>query len=458
MKVILVYMDTLRADHLGCYGYRFDTSPDVDRFADEGVLFESAYPTDVPTQPSFTSALSGQRGIRTGVVSHSPTEDLADRVPWLPHIVSAGGIETAAVSTLYLMKKYFARGYNTYMNPVAGDRSKTQQITGEEINSYATQWLKANYNKDFFLFVHYWDPHCLYLPPRKYRRMFYKGNPTDRKNKSREVCRRQIVWVFGERHVEVLRKGITDLKYVVAQYDGEIRYVNDCFARLVGALQELGIYDETLVILTSDHGESMGEHQLYFDHFDVYEPTARVPLILRWPKRLPAGKRVKALVQNIDMAPTILQVFGIKAPSEFQGRSLLPLATGKTTKGYQAVYCNQGLWRARRMMRNRRWKLIKTIDKSFWESPPVELYDLQNDPGEKRNLAKKRADITRRMELEMAQWLEAQLGRDTDPLRRIAELGLPTYAWVRRAAQRRGEAWRYEEWRAKVDAPQKGEV
>ena len=144
MKVLFVVIDTLRADHLGRYGYHRNTSPRLDDLAKEGVLFERAYATDVPTQPSYTAMFTGQRGIRSGVVSHSPTEDIPDSTPYLPHILAMAGYETAAVSTLFFMKKYFARGFHTYMNPVAHDRQRIQQVTAEEINSYALPWLKAN--------------------------------------------------------------------------------------------------------------------------------------------------------------------------------------------------------------------------------------------------------------------------------------------------------------------------
>lgn len=120
MKVILLVIDTLRADHLGCYGYNRETSPCIDSIAEEGVLFEYAYPTDVPTQPSFTSMFTGLRGIETGIVSHSQTEQLSEEIPCFPEILSSNGIVTAAVSTLYMMRRWFARGFRYYMNPVEG--------------------------------------------------------------------------------------------------------------------------------------------------------------------------------------------------------------------------------------------------------------------------------------------------------------------------------------------------
>ena len=380
MKVVLLVIDTLRADHLGCYGYKRETSPNIDRLAKEGVLFEKAYPTDVPTQPSFTSMFTGQRGIHTGIVSHSQTENLAENVPYLTEILAQNGVTTAAVSTLYMMRRWFARGFKYYMNPVAGIRRRLQQVDAEEINRMALPWIKENRDKDFFIFIHYWDPHSLYIPPERYRRLFYEGDESNPENHSLDKLKTQPVWPFVKRHLDPMGKDITDIEYVIAQYDGEIRYADDNVGELRNLLEDLGILDETFLILTSDHGESLGEHDFYFDHCDVYETTVHVPLIIRCPSVLPQGKRVDTLIQStISLAPTILNFFGIKVPQVMKGKDLTKVANGEE-EGYKEIYVNQGLWTGKRAIRTERWKLIKTLDKAFWDTPYVELYDLDADP------------------------------------------------------------------------------
>ena len=452
MKIVFVVIDTLRADHLGCYGYHRKTSPRLDSVAQQGALFERAYATDVPTQPSYTAMFTGQRGIQTGVVSHSHTEDLPDSTPYLSDILAAQGYATGTVSTLFMMKKYFARGFNAYMNPVAGNRARLQQIDADEINAAAIPWLNANHDRDFFLFLHYWDPHSLYKPPAKYRRLFYKkGNPCDPKNRSLAVLDRQVVGPFVRGHLERIRPNLTDAEYVIAQYDGEIRYVDDGFGEILDTLAKLGIEEETLLIVTSDHGESMTDHDIFFDHCDVYEVTIRVPLIIRWPKRIRGGRRVNALVQGIDIPATILDAARIKAPAVFQGRSLLPLAQGRNDSGYREILSNQGLWSAKRTISDGRWKFIKTIDNGCWPAPPRELYDLENDLAEVNNLVEKERDIAREMELRLARWEESQLGTRIDPLRKIAGIGLPSRPWVEAAAARQGIKISWEEFRAKID-------
>ena len=456
MKVILFVIDTLRADHLGCYGYGKETSPNIDRLADEGVLFENAYPSDVPTQPSFTSMFTGQRGIMTGVVSHSRTESLSESIPYLTEILAQNGVTTAAVSTLYMMRRWFARGFKYYMNPVAGIRRKLQQVDAEEINEMALPWIREHKNEDFFLFVHYWDPHGIYRPPEPYRRLFYQGDETDPENRSLDVLRTQPVWPFIKRHLDAMKENITDIEYVIAQYDGEIRYADDNLGELLNLLEDLGIYDETALIFTSDHGESLGEHHFYFDHCDVYEPTVHVPLIVRCPERLPEGKRVRDLVQStLSVAPTVLDLFGLEVPESMEGKSLIEISEGKVD-GYEEIYVNQGLWTAKRAVRVGRWKLIKTLDKSFWETPETELYDLEADPGEVRNLAEDEPEVVDKLELRMYRWLRRKLGKRVDPLELIVKEGLPAYRWVRIAAEQTGLLEKYEEWRMRVDRAEEG--
>jgi len=461
MKIMCVVIDTLRADHLGCYGYHRDTSPRLDELAQEGVLFERAYPTDVPTQPYYTALFTGQRGIRNGVVSHSSTEYIPDTMPYLSEVFASAGYETGAVSTLFFMKRYFARGFHTYMNPVAGNRARLQQVTAQEINSYAIPWVRAHRDQDFFLFVHYWDPHGLYRPPeQKYRTMFYDGDPYDPQNRSLALLEEQLVGPFVRAHIDALYAGekgkITDAEYVISQYDGEIRYVDAKLGELLDVVQELGIAKETLLIVTSDHGESMTEHGLFFDHFGVYEPTIYVPLILRWPGQLPAGRRVGALVQGIDLSLTMLEAAGIQPPQTFQGQTLLPLACGETEKGREFIVCNQGLWQAKRTISDGRWKLIKAIDNGLWPAPALELYNLEEDPAELTNMAYQEPQRAADLELRLRRWEDAQLGRRMDPLRKIAEIGLPSKAWVERVARRRGIEIRWEEFRSLIDVPFQG--
>jgi len=451
MKVILIVIDTLRADHLGCYGYHRETSPNIDRLAREGILFENAYPSDVPTQPSFTSMFTGLRGIHNGVVSHSITESLSEEIQVFPEILAINGVTTAAVSTLYTMRRWFARGFRSYHNHAAGDRRKLQQVDAEEINAAAIPWIRDHVGEDFFLFLHYWDPHGLYKPPDEYRRLFYDGDECDPDNRSLDALKGHPIWAFTKKQVDAIGEDITDIEYIVAQYDGEIRYADDQFQHLLDALEDNDLTDDTSIILTSDHGESLGEHDFYFDHFGVYETTIHVPLIVKHPQGAQRGIKIEGLVQSTtSIAPTILSLFDIDPPGIMKGGNLIRMAN-KEESCPSEVYSNQGLWTAKRAVRDGDWKLIKTAHRSFWETPDIELFNLGLDPLEKKNLADEEPETVNRLELQMIKWLDIELGGRADPLALIVSRGLPVYAWVEMVSKQTGLYETYEDWRTRID-------
>jgi len=381
---------------------------------------------------------TGKRGIKTGIVSHRPDESLGDDVFWFPEYLARLGIRTAAVSTLYHMKKWFARGFNYYMNPVAGERARTQQVDADEINSYALRWLKEHKDDRFFLFIHYWDPHMIYKPPSPYNELFYHGDPCDPNNHSLDEFRKQIVWPFHKRHLDAIMPGITDIEFIIAQYDGEIRYVDTKVGEIIETLEELELTNDTLLVICSDHGESLGEHRVYFDHADVYEQIIHVPLIIYNPT-LPSGKIIRSYVQLIDIAPTILDYLGVLPPEGLDGISLKPLIEGEVNFLREVVYCNQATWTVKRAMIRNNWKLIKTYDETFWPVPKVELYNLEKDPGETENLADEVPDVVDSMELEMFRWLEENLRGNIDPIKAVVSKGVPAIKWVESAYRRIGK-------------------
>ncbi|MDP7975713.1 MAG: sulfatase family protein [Thermoprotei archaeon] len=452
MKFILIVIDTLRADHLGCYGYAKNTSPSIDKLARESTVFLNDTATDVPTQPSFTAMMTGKRGIKTGVVSHSPHETIGDEVPLLQQLLASKGYVTGAVSTLYIMKKYFSRGFHYYMNPVAGNPSRIQRVQAEEINAMALPWIEQHQKEDFFLFVHYWDPHTPYMPPEKYRKMFYDGVYNDPSNHSLDELKSTPLWYH---HLTWLKEAgyadVTDLNFIISQYDGEIRHVDDAVGELIQKIDDLGLTDDTAIFLTADHGESMGEHGFYFDHADVYETTIHVPLMIRMPGIFPAA-RVSELVQGIDVTSTILKMAGL-SPTDPEGLDLRDVATG--AKGRETVYSNQALWTAKRMIREKRYKLILTYEATYWPTPRLELYDLDNDPKEEKNIINERPELANELELKLRRWEDEQLGPRVDPLKKITESGIPAKSWVENVLKRYNVYDTYEKQRNAIDAPKR---
>lgn len=442
MRVILVFFDTMRYDHASFNGYGKPTTPNLDRLAAEGAVFAGAYCTDVPTQPCYTSVFTGKRGITTGVVTHGQAEEtLADGITTFPMLLARRGLTTAAVSSLYRFRRWFARGFVHWIEP---NMDKwLQHVTADDVNSKVIPWLRAYGKEPFFLFLHYWDPHTPYNKElSEYVDEFYEGgDPADPGNDSLEPLRRQpLMYFFRRRQYEELHPNLTDLDYVLAHYDAEIRYADDRFGQVLDVLDELGVLEETMIIFTSDHGEDFGEHAVFSDHMDAYEATAHTPLMVWWPERVQA-RRIDALVQHIDLAPTILEAFGAPVPEDYEGQSLWPLLEGETDEQYEYVFTNQGLWSAQRAMRSRRWALVKTINWGMLQPrEPTELFDRERDPYEQHNVADEHPDVLDEMELKYWRWLEERLGNRPDPLRIAGQENAAT-----RSVQRRYERWVLEQ-------------
>jgi len=432
MRVLLVFFDTMRYDHASFNGYARKTTPNLDGLAAEGTVFTNSYCTDVPTQPCYTSVLTGKRGVTTGVVSHGQTEEtIGSGMTTFPQILAENGITTAAVSTLYRFRRWFAKGFTWYLQPSM--KTWLQHVSAKQVNELAVAWLAAHGAKqDFFMFLHYWDPHTPYnLAPEKYVGKFYKGDPYDPGNHSLDDLRsRELIDFFiSGGAVPELTRGLTDFEYPVAQYDAEINYADEHFAEVLETLRKKKILDDTLIIFTSDHGEAMNEHGVYFDHMDAYEQVSHVPLLV-WDPRRPQAKRIDAMVQHIDFAPTILEAFGIGVPDDFEGKSLWPLLDRKEEEQYDAVFTNHGLWSAQRAMRTREWSFVRTLEPGMLvDRPPAELFRRSEDLAESTDVLKGHPDVAEQMGAEYSAWLDERLHGRIDPLRWICQMDKG--AWVR---------------------------
>lgn len=384
MNIVLVAIDTLSARHMGCYGYQRETTPFMDEYAKGGALFENCYCQAIPTQPSYTSMYTGQYVITHRIVSHGGTRDLSESAPFLPEIMGRHGYTTCAVDNLYRMKGWFARGYEFYITP----RMRVQYPQGEPCEFYnqrAIPWLKSLHQEKFFLFVHYWDPHTPYFPPPEYRPLFYAGNPTDPKNISLEGLWKHPFGESWKKWFDQLQPNITDAEYITAMYDSEIRYADDGLKNLLATLEEVGVADDTLVVIFSDHGEIMHRHKIYFDHHGLYDEDIHVPLIIRLPGK--GGRRIPHLVQHIDIAPTILDAAGIEIPGEMEGSSLIPYLTGRRDEPIYPYLVTEECTRLMKWaLRTKEYKYILSKGPDYRKYPPEELYDLRKDPGEENNI------------------------------------------------------------------------
>jgi len=444
MQVILIVSDTLRADHLGCYGYFRSTSPRIDEFAAQGVRFANHISQAPYTLPAFTSLVSGQFCTTHKVLAnpsgqnHNFAAALDDHTPVLADLFRAagppveiahgryinGGTLTASFDNLANFPnhpKWFVRGYEYHVSVTPG----TQRMVGADVlHRRLFPWLEQHAGEDFFLFVHYWDVHGPYLAPP----------PFGEEYRSQRLGQEVPVYTAPSGEEYVPRWGpVSELKPEVRAridaYDGGIAYFDHKFGELLDHLDRLGVGQQAVVALTSDHGESMAEHRVPFAHDDLYEATVHVPLIIRAPGRLPAGQVVEALSQAVDVAPTLLDLAGLveaAATPGFQGRSLLPLLRGEAEQLHERTYAEWTRYLAGRCLRTPRSKLVhkftgglalnrRPVRRVSW----YELYDLAADPDETWDLAGERPELVRELAEQLNAWVASQLqAGEQDPLLR----------------------------------------
>lgn len=419
-NILYIDIDSLRADHLGCYGYPLPTSPCIDRLAAEGVTCESLFACGIPTHPAHATLYTGLHPIAHGIVCHGGAADLSPRTPVLPELLQQAGLTTCAIDNLADSKPWFARGYEFYINPSHRHRMRLM-VTAEELNARAVPWLRQHRDERFFLFVHYWDPHTPYLPPARLRGLFYQGSPSAPEHTSLAAVDGQPLGDFWRRHwFDKLAPGLTDADYVRAMYDAEVRYVDEAVGELLDTLEDLGLAEDTLVLVSADHGESLLEHNILFEHHGLYDVTTRVPFIVRWPAGgVVGGRSDSALHDQTDVLPTLLAALGVEPPQGIDGRDLLANLQGSSAAGREEVVCEECTWQMKWALRTRTHKLILAREPDLHGTPPLELFDLRADPGERCNLAEECPELAESLRARLEGWIEermASTGQTRDPL------------------------------------------
>lgn len=416
MNIVLIALDTQRADHLGCYGYPKKTSPFIDSIARQGTLYERCYAPNIPTHPSFTTILSGKEAITHNIVNIGGGAPITDGVRLLPEILRENGYTTVAVDS---MGRHFTRGFDEYISYDWDRSNPTVLRKAETVNEKALPAIDRlqKQDKPFFLFLHYWDPHTPYLPPPEYTRKFYPEDrdPYDANNHSLDEA---WTWEPFKWYFHDWMPGITDAEYVINLFDGETAYMDDQLRPIFAALAP--IQQETLVIITADHGEVLNEQLGYFDHHGLYEGNVHVPLIFYWPGKVPAGRRVPGFVQNLDIAPTLLELAGIRDRDTMEGLSLLPTIYGLRDSNYDEVFLSEATWQVKRGIRNTRWKFIDSIEQDPHGRPMQELFDLTNDPQEQKNVAEQYPDVVKELKGRLDAWVQRRLTeteRSSDPVK-----------------------------------------
>jgi choline-sulfatase len=393
LNVLLITLDTTRWDHIGAYGDRSAATPNLDRLATEGVLFEEAIAAAPLTLPAhstmFTGLLPPQHGVRDngGYV-------LDPRHRTLAAALKAGGWQTGAFVGAFVLDSKWGlnQGFDTYFDKF--DVSKFKSISlgdvarrGGEVVANAMPWLEAHAGQRFFTWLHFYDAHSPYDPPEPFRSRF-----ADR------------------------------------PYSGEIAYVDSQIGRVLQWLDTKGLAERTIVVAIGDHGESLNEHGEGTHGLFIYDATTRVPFIVRAPYELMRGRRVRGTVRSEDVMATVLDLVGQRPPADIQGKSLTPLMTGAASDlnldAYsESLYArNHYGWSELRALRSGRFKYIETTR--------PELYDLKRDPGERQNLFDERRQLADQMAAELGKLaIEQQMAAkdaptvDPETRERLAALG-----------------------------------
>jgi arylsulfatase A-like enzyme len=382
-NVVLISIDSLRADHMSAYGYPRETTPAISALAAEGVLFEQCRSTTSWTLPAHMSMLTGRSLLGHGVI----TDDrrLGADVPTLAEQFKAAGYATGAVvSAPYVEARYgFARGFDDYDDETisfATNNESYRSVTGPLVVDTATDWIEANEDQPFFLFLHFWDVHYDFAPGPPYDRMFdpdYDGDVTG-----------NDFYFSNAIHAGMEAE---DLDHVIALYDGEIRLVDDQIARLRKALEELDLTDNTIFVVTADHGDEFFEHAEKGHHRTLYEEVLHVPLVFYVPGGAVSqpGRRVESESSIIDIAPTLLGLAGIEKPAGLEGYDYSAVFAGAPAPLGRAVFSE--LYRKASLNVQ---VAIRTDGKEaihHFVRRKLEVFDVRNDPMEQRPLSSAQA-------------------------------------------------------------------
>ncbi len=463
MRILYVDIDTLRPDHLGCYGYPRNTSPNIDRIAAQGVRFEKCYVSDAPCLPSRASMFTGVFGIRSGVVGHGGTAaDL--RIEGTGRGFSSRGSQRAGlIMTLRnAMQEQGKDLYTVSFSPFAErhaawwwyegwremhNTGKSGGESAEEIVPLAIDWVDRNgKNDDWLLHVNIWDPHTDYRAPEEF------GNPFEDQPLagwySEQIRQRQ--WDdFGPgtpqepcgsygtaespRQPRQIRS-MDDYTKWVDGYDCGIAYADLWIGRLFEALEAQGVLDETVILITSDHGENMGELNVIGDHATADHITSRVPMILRWPG-IGDGPRVdRGLYNQCDIGATLVELVGATAPAHWDAIGFAEDFRAGRDGGRDYAVFSQNAWSCQRSVRWDDWVLIRTYHTGLKHYRRYMLFNVADDPHELNDLADDRPELVAHGLALIDDWHEREMKRndtDVDPMWTVIREGGPFHTRTR---------------------------
>ncbi|HAR66429.1 MAG TPA: sulfatase [Lentisphaeria bacterium] len=455
MRVLLCDIDSLRPDHLGCYGYHQNTSPNIDRIAERAVRFTNYYCSDAPCLPSRTALMSGRFGIHTGVVGHGGTAaDMRLEGPGrnfrselyedaLPTIFRKLGMKTTLVSPFperHTCWTFYA-GFNEVHNTGKGG-----QESAEEVTPVVLKWIADNAaDDDWFLYVNYWDPHTPYRTPEEL------GNPfaddplpewltedvlEGHKKMAGPHTALDINMHNGDELPAFPRQPgelqtMEDLRRMIDGYDCGVNWADEHVGRILAGLEAQGVgLDDVVVIVTADHGENQGELGIYGEHGTADSITCRVPLIVHWPGMEEACVN-EGLHYNVDLAPTLAELTGVAARPRWDGESFAAAIQDGEATGRDQLVISQCAHVCQRSVRFGPWLYMRTYHDGYHLFPKEMLYNLESDPHEQFDLAEAHPEICREGASRLLDWhddMMASSPSSSDPMWEVMAEGGPLHA------------------------------
>ncbi|MRH43291.1 sulfatase-like hydrolase/transferase [Aquibacillus halophilus] len=454
MRILYLDLDSLRPDHISSYGYHRNTTPNIDEVAKEGVMFTNYYCTDAPCLPSRSALMSGRFGIHNGVVGHGgtaadmrhegPSRAFNDRLVHesLPGSLRSLGYKTTTISTF--AERHSAWTFNAGFNEVF-NLGKVGHESADKVLPVALKWLDDNGSSDdWFLHLNFWDPHTPYRTPDEFGNPFADDAMPEWITKEVFNEHKQRVGQHSIDHMNELAKThyfrwsrhgkqietYEDLRLIIDNYDTAIKYIDEHVGKVLEKLEQLGIMEDTAILISADHGENMGELGIYSEHGTADEGTCRIPMIIRWPNGA-KGIIDHGLHYHLDLAPTLTSLLGgIKADS-WDGESFADSIIKGESEGREYLVISQCAHVCQRSVRFDDWLYIRTYHDGHNGFPKEMLFNIKEDPHEQRNLAENRRDICKDAVYYLNEWHDEMMSTmdfDVDPLWTVMKEGGPLHA------------------------------
>ncbi|MBB6634519.1 sulfatase family protein [Cohnella thailandensis] len=454
MRILFLDLDSLSPDHLGCYGYPRDTSPNIDRIAEQGVRFTGYYTSDAPCAPSRAALMSGRFGIHSGLVGHGGTaadfrregesrqfRDLLTTES-LPGFLRSAGLKTVLFSPFGERHSQwtFYAGFSEIHNS-----GKSGMESAEEVTPGVLDWIERNSQEDdWFLYVNYWDPHTPYRAPESFGNPFANEPLPDWMTEEMLERHKRKVGPHSAREINMFDNktnpkwprqpgellDMNDLRQMIDGYDCGIRYVDSHVGQLLDALSRNGIMEDLVIIVSADHGENQGQLGIYGEHATADQGTCRIPMIVRWPGVTRPGVD-EGLHYHLDFLPTVAELLGKEPSPTWDGRSYAPALTEGTDCGREYLVLSQCVHVCQRSVRFGDWLYMRTYHDGYHLFPKEMLYNLKADPFEQQDVAGEFPDVCMQAVYRLNDWhdeMMATMKHDVDPLWTVIREGGPYHA------------------------------